>query len=48
MAEMNLLQAVNQALVTAMKKEQSTVVFGEDVAHPSCAGNQFLEGRITA
>ncbi len=33
MAEMNLLQAVNQALVTAMKKEQSAVVFGEDVAH---------------
>jgi len=31
MAEINLLQAINNALRTEMRRDQSTVVFGEDV-----------------
>ena len=33
MAKLNLLQAVNQALITAMTDDEKVVVFGEDVGH---------------
>lgn len=33
MAKMNLLQAVNSALITAMTDEEKVMVFGEDVGH---------------
>ena len=33
MAKMNLLQAVNNALITAMTQEEKVMVFGEDVGH---------------
>nr|WP_297349146.1 transketolase C-terminal domain-containing protein [uncultured Glaciecola sp.] len=33
MAQMNLLQAINSALVTAMTDDEKVMVFGEDVGH---------------
>lgn len=33
MAKLNLLQAINQALITAMTEDEKVVVFGEDVGH---------------
>ncbi len=33
MAQMNMLQAVNNALITAMDENERTMVFGEDVGH---------------
>ncbi|MBQ4831174.1 transketolase C-terminal domain-containing protein [Alteromonas sp. CI.11.F.A3] len=33
MAKMNLLQAINNALITAMTAEEKVMVFGEDVGH---------------
>lgn len=33
MAKMNLLQAINNALITAMTAEEKVIVFGEDVGH---------------
>lgn len=33
MAKMNLLQAINNALITEMEKNSKVVVFGEDVGH---------------
>ncbi|MDF2177547.1 alpha-ketoacid dehydrogenase subunit beta [Aliiglaciecola sp. CAU 1673] len=33
MAKMNLLQAVNNALITAMTQDERVMVFGEDVGH---------------
>ena len=33
MAEMNMLQAVNEALSIAMQADERMVVFGEDVGH---------------
>jgi len=33
MAKMNLLQAINNALITAMTEEDKVMVFGEDVGH---------------
>ena len=33
MAKLNLLQAINQALITAMTEDEKVVVFGEDVCH---------------
>lgn len=33
MAKMNLLQAINNALITAMTEDEKAVVFGEDVGH---------------
>lgn len=33
MAKMNLLQAINNALITAMTAEEKLMVFGEDVGH---------------
>ena len=33
MAKMNMLQAVNNALITAMTQDQRAMVFGEDVGH---------------
>ncbi|MEC7284341.1 MAG: transketolase C-terminal domain-containing protein, partial [Pseudomonadota bacterium] len=33
MAKMNLLQAINNALITAMTEDEKVMVFGEDVGH---------------
>jgi len=33
MAKMNLLQAINNALVTVMEQDKQAMVFGEDVGH---------------
>ena len=33
MAQMNLLQAINNALITAMTDDDKVMVFGEDVGH---------------
>ncbi|GGD52195.1 alpha-ketoacid dehydrogenase subunit beta [Lacimicrobium alkaliphilum] len=33
MAKMNLLQAINNALITAMEDDEKVMVFGEDVGH---------------
>ena len=33
MAKLNLLQAINQALITAMTEDEKAVVFGEDVGY---------------
>ena len=33
MAKLNLLQAINQALITAMSEDEKAVVFGEDVGY---------------
>lgn len=33
MAQMNLLQAINSALITAMTEDEKVMVFGEDVGH---------------
>ena len=33
MAKMNMLQAVNNALITAMNDDEKVMVFGEDVGH---------------
>lgn len=33
MAKMNLLQAINNALITVMEKDERAMVFGEDVGH---------------
>ncbi|GAC14828.1 alpha-ketoacid dehydrogenase subunit beta [Aliiglaciecola lipolytica] len=33
MTKMNMLQAVNNALITAMEQDKSAMVFGEDVGH---------------
>lgn len=33
MAQMNLLQAINSALITAMTEDERVMVFGEDVGH---------------
>ncbi|GLP96243.1 alpha-ketoacid dehydrogenase subunit beta [Paraferrimonas sedimenticola] len=33
MAQMNMLQAINQALVIAMEQDETALVFGEDVGH---------------
>ncbi|MDP5032402.1 MAG: alpha-ketoacid dehydrogenase subunit beta, partial [Paraglaciecola sp.] len=33
MAKMNMLQAVNNALITAMNENEKVMVFGEDVGH---------------
>ena len=33
MAKMNLLQAINNALITAMTDDEKVMVFGEDVGH---------------
>lgn len=33
MAKMNLLQAINNALITAMEENEKVMVFGEDVGH---------------
>ncbi|WP_416304861.1 alpha-ketoacid dehydrogenase subunit beta [Neptunicella sp. SCSIO 80796] len=33
MAKMNLLQAINNALITAMQENEKVIVFGEDVGH---------------
>lgn len=33
MSQMNLLQAINNALITAMEKDDKVVCFGEDVGH---------------
>ena len=33
MATMNMLQAVNNALITAMNDDEKVMVFGEDVGH---------------
>ena len=33
MSRMNLLQAINNALITAMEKDDKVVCFGEDVGH---------------
>lgn len=33
MAKMNLLQAINNALISAMQKDERVMVFGEDVGH---------------
>lgn len=33
MAQMNMLQAINNALTTAMEADEKMLVFGEDVGH---------------
>lgn len=53
MATMNMLQAVNNALITAMEADEKVMVFGEDVGHfggvfraTSHLQEKFGKGRV--